>query len=53
MTSPHDSSILHFAIGLDLAVDRLQCQNLKINSKQIEKEEKKEVVQKIIASLIT
>ena len=42
MTSPHDSSILHFAIGLDLAVDRIQCQNLKINSKQIGKEEKRE-----------
>ena len=49
MTSPHDSSILHFAIGLDLAVDRIQCQNLKINSKQIGKEEKREELELMLA----
>jgi len=45
MISSRDSSILHFAIGLDLAVDKIQCQNLKINSKQIGKEEKREEIE--------
>ena len=56
LMSLHDIVSLFFHIAfchqIDLAADRIQCQNLKVNSKQIGKEEKKEELQKITASLI-
>jgi len=56
LMSLHDIVSLFFHIAfchqIDLAADRIQCQNLKVNSTQIGKEEKKEELQKITANLI-